>query len=253
MLGLALLFTGDLAQAKVIMFNDASGVRWQISFLDKYDFQFVVTVPGPANRTTIGKLTDNSAHDDFSPEVLTFTQIGQAPNDTVTNGLRLLFETNIINATLTPWAAFKMTLVDLDLSRFAGLADTAHPPEAHFHTQNGATYSPFAGFVAPGATGGGCAARVARDVACNMLVTDGFNNVGPLEAFSVRNLLLHEREFSVADFMGEGLNGDPRRNFQLILQPLAVPEPGAFALTALGLLLMGIQRWRRGDSETAGG
>ena len=173
MLGLALIVAGPPAGATVITFNDANAVQWQISFANQFNLQFQATVPAAANRTTIGKLTDATEHHDFSPEVITFTQIGQAPNEgAVTGGLRLLFETNTINATLTPWSAFKMTLMDLDLSQFAVLADKDHPPEAHFHSKNGATYSPFVAFIPPGGASG-CSVAVAADVACNMLVTDG--------------------------------------------------------------------------------
>lgn len=233
-------------EATVISFKDASNVDWEISYPDQFILQFDITVPAAANRNTIGKLTDKTERRDFSPEVITFTQKGAAKqNDSVTNGLRLLFETNTINATETPWVGFKTTLVDLDLSRFAALADKDHPPEAHFHTKNGASYAPFTGFAAPGSSSG-CAPKVAPDVACNMFVTDGVNRVDPLGIFSIRNLLLHERVFSADDFAAAGIIGDSRRNFQLILQPIRVPEPNTLLLAGLGLLVVRVaQRSRR--------
>jgi hypothetical protein len=249
--GLAFLYllSSRLAHAEVINIIDANGVSWDVSFSAPIDLSFVATTPAPGNRMTVGVLADNTIRTTLAPLTIHFIQNTEAPTEAdVTRGLRILFQTHIVNNTGVDWIGFRLELVDNSYP--AGTPansvfdDVAHPPEAHFHARGGATYFPFNGFAPPGSPSG-CPKPVGADVSCNMLVTDGTNvveAVGENNFLQIQNLLLHEREFSPAELAP--FNDPGRRFFDLVLTPVAVPEPGLISLIGSGLLVLGLMAKR---------
>jgi hypothetical protein len=199
-----------------------------------------------ANR---GVLEVQATFTDFSPKTLRFTQTTPATVDAggsvapAAGGLNFFIQATqgvmIRNNTNMPWGGFTLDLRERAgsyLPSTEGSADGEHPSFAHFHDD------------------GLAVDRLMIHNEFNshsiLMVNNRYPNdfVAPNTSWTFRQARIHEIERVNDPTLGTPLI----REFDLILRPSPVPEPGGLALMAVGILGMGIAySWRRRKPATA--
>lgn len=238
LLFLALLFL-SAPEAKAVFLPIAAGdPDWQ------YEAPAGTTITGTPGRVnkTYG-LTLTTTFIDTNPKVITIrTTPGHEEDERF-----FMFAFNIAN-NLPPggdWGGFVISTFD-QIDPFPHTSSIDHPKFAHIHPLHG---SPNAGSTTP--TGPAYDEFPVLDPSTAkgievLMLSGGLVPVG--SSWTPERVRLHDKnargdEFQSSDQISFDILGP--MEFQLVLQPKIIPEPGTFALMSLGLAMLGASHRKR--------
>jgi hypothetical protein len=212
-----------------------TGTNWVVDFPNSVSL-FWDTADKTNNTTgTLNEITNRTNNNDI---ILTFRQvIASTQNSSASGGLRVNFQKDDPNIVGPDWASYQLKLIDAVPGPNVAFAD--HPPQPHFHpttavAKTAATFkvgqTTFSGndlnkYMSTFLGNAGADDRKYPDT---ILFT---NVVKKGQTLSIRNLLLHERQF-----FGGPHAAVNKRTFELVEHVTLVPEPSSLYLLGIGVI-----------------